>query len=350
MSEYTSYYLYQRYEKRGDQPWLPSYPNTLSIDGGGTMPLVVKQEDDPACGYVPPVEPIYRWIDLDPTQDWICSDCESDVKVSGLRSSGQTFSMQCNGNPTLRRNDTSGLTSLEYVRIGSCVTEIGNGSLSGQTSLQGVTISPSVTTIGNDAFRVNVAMTDCAIPQGVETIGTRAFENCVSLQNVMLWDSITSIGDSAFTNCDYIVTIHIPTGLTSIPNSCFENCGALSELTIPDNIRIIGLSAFRECSGLVDLTIGNGTTTISGFSFYSCSSLLNVEIGTNIGYIRDGAFSGCTSLQSITLHATTPPYIKSTTFADTNNCPIFVPPESVSSYRTTGEWYNNYRDRIFPIT
>ena len=74
MSEFSSYYLYQRYEKRGDQPWLPSYPNTLSIDGDGTMPLVVKEEDDPQCGYVPPLTPIYEWRLV---SGYICDECSS---------------------------------------------------------------------------------------------------------------------------------------------------------------------------------------------------------------------------------------------------------------------------------
>ena len=60
------YYLYQKYEKRGNQPWIPCYPNTWSIDGDGTMPPVLKQQDDPSCYH-----PIYRWVQ---TQDTICID------------------------------------------------------------------------------------------------------------------------------------------------------------------------------------------------------------------------------------------------------------------------------------
>lgn len=56
---FNSYYLYKKYEKRGNQPWIPVYPETLSIDGDGTMPKVLKASGDPAC-YVEPQE---RWID-----------------------------------------------------------------------------------------------------------------------------------------------------------------------------------------------------------------------------------------------------------------------------------------------
>lgn len=75
MSQYTSYYLYERYEKRGEQDWIPCYPNTYSISGDATNPmsLVVKSENDTQCGYTPtPTEPMYRWVNLDPSTDYYC--------------------------------------------------------------------------------------------------------------------------------------------------------------------------------------------------------------------------------------------------------------------------------------
>lgn len=66
MSRFTSYYLYQRYEKVGDGEWTPTYPNEYSISGDSSdpMPLVIKSENDAQCGYYPP---IYRWTDTDDT-------------------------------------------------------------------------------------------------------------------------------------------------------------------------------------------------------------------------------------------------------------------------------------------
>lgn len=298
MSQYTSYYLYQKYEKRGDQPWLPSYPNVYSVDGDGTMPLVVKMEDDPSCGYIPPPTPIYRWIDLDPSTDWICSSC--DVKASGTYESGQTFTIDCNGSTTLESGDTTGFTGLEYIRIGDCVTEIGTEALQARPNLVGATIPPSVTSIGNRAFFNDAGIEDCAIPQSVTSIGSEAFRNCISLRNVMLWDSITAIGASAFTNCDFIIDINIPTGLTSISSSCFRDCGALSEVTIPPTITSIG----------------------------------------------DNAFNGCTGLMSITCLAQVPPTLGSSAFSNTNDCEINVPCDSFAAYQTA---WSEYADRLQPL-
>ena len=75
MAVINSYYLYQKYEKRGNQPWIPSYPNTWSIDADGTMPLVLKEQDDPSCYH-----PVYRWVQ---TQDTICINTTSiDVRTT----------------------------------------------------------------------------------------------------------------------------------------------------------------------------------------------------------------------------------------------------------------------------
>lgn len=49
MANSNSYYLYQKYEKRGNQPWIPCFPLVYSANGDGTMPLVIKQQDDPEC-------------------------------------------------------------------------------------------------------------------------------------------------------------------------------------------------------------------------------------------------------------------------------------------------------------
>ena len=75
MGQYTSYWLYQKYEQRGSQEPIPVYPNAYSINGDGTMTPVVRNEDDPQCGYIPPVEPTYRWTNIPITQDYICDEC-----------------------------------------------------------------------------------------------------------------------------------------------------------------------------------------------------------------------------------------------------------------------------------
>ncbi len=76
MGQFSSYYLYQKYEKRGNQDWIPCTPSVYSISGDSVnpMPLSVKNECDPQCG-CSTVE--YRWVNLDPSTDWWCDECPS---------------------------------------------------------------------------------------------------------------------------------------------------------------------------------------------------------------------------------------------------------------------------------
>ena len=54
---YRSYYLYQKYQSINGSTPAPVYPMEYSYDGEGTMPTVVKSENDAACGYAPPSPP-----------------------------------------------------------------------------------------------------------------------------------------------------------------------------------------------------------------------------------------------------------------------------------------------------
>ena len=75
MSQYTSYYLYQKYVKYGDQDWIPVYPTEYSISGDSSDPQTItkKQDNDPECGYTPPVVLQYRWVE--DGDNYICDEC-----------------------------------------------------------------------------------------------------------------------------------------------------------------------------------------------------------------------------------------------------------------------------------
>lgn len=76
MGQYSSYYLYQKYEKRGEQDWIPCYPNTYSISGDSSNPmtLVMKSSADTECGYVPKGSDDYNYEKWEVVDGYICDD------------------------------------------------------------------------------------------------------------------------------------------------------------------------------------------------------------------------------------------------------------------------------------
>lgn len=79
---------------------------------------------------------------------------------------------------------------------------------------------------------------------------------------------------------------------------------------------------------------------------YEPNGLVTLVLGSDVTYIGRYAFGYQNALTSITIKATIPPILASiTAFSDTNNCPIYVPAQSVELYRTATNW-SAYASRI----
>lgn len=185
---------------------------------------------------------------------------------------------------------------------------------------------PSGTTkIGNYAFFFYRNLTSITIPDSVTNIGTEAFQGCTSLTSVTIPNSVTSIDDSAFQDCSVLTSVTIGSGVTSIGNNVFYNCIKLTSITIPDSVLSIGNQAFQACSSLTSITIPSSVTSIGVWTFRNCSGLT-----------------------SVTVKAVTPPTLGFSSFDGTNNCPIYVPAETVDAYKAATNW-KTYASRIQPI-
>ena len=169
------------------------------------------------------------------------------------------------------------------------------------------------------------AMTTAVIGDCVTSIGENAFEYCSGLTNVTIGSGITSIGQMAFYDCYSLTSINIPSGVTSIGDYSFLGCSGLTSIDIPNSVTSIGGYAFYKCSGITAVTIGSGVTSIGEYAFYECNGLT-----------------------SITCLATTPPTLGSTVLGGTNNCPIYVPSDSVDAYKNASGW-STYASRIQAI-
>lgn len=99
--------------------------------------------------------------------------------------------------------------------------------------------------------------------------------------------------------------------LTVVSHDFDDNQGTI---VFDGEIGIIGDKAFQYCSNLESINIPSGVTSIGNY-----------------------AFEECYSLKSIYSYPTTPPSLGVNAFADTNDCPIYVPSEAIGLYQS--EWY-----------
>jgi len=137
------------------------------------------------------------------------------------------------------------------------------------------------------------------------------------ITSITIPDSVVSIGNYAFAGCSGLTSVTIGNSVTSIGGNAFYNCIALTSVNIPDSVTNVGNQSFQGCTRLATVTIGNGM----------------ISIGST-------AFKQCTALTSVTILATTPPTLaNANTFANNaSGRKIYVPAESVESYKTASVW------------
>ena len=180
----------------------------------------------------------------------------------------------------------------------------------------------------------------------VTEIGTSAFNQFSELESVNIPSTVTNIQRGAFNQCSSLENIVIPDSVIELNESAFMSCASLETAILSNNIKSIGESAFYNCNHMTSVNIPNKITSIGSSAFYQCSSLTTIVIPSTIKTISSEAFYKCTGLTSITVEAITPPNIYSRCFDNTNDCTIFVPADSVSTYQT--QW-SQYSSRIQAI-
>ena len=283
-----------------------------------------------------------------------CKDLKTVVLPESITSLGTYVFRECE--------------KLTSVSIPSLVTSIPEGFFFGCTGLTTYEIPDTFTSIGYAAFQECSGLVSIIIPDSVTSIDEQAFYLCSGLESIRIPDNVTTIGKSAFSTCTGLTSITIPEGVKSIGVGAFNNCTGLTSVTIPASLTSIGMSAFYNCSGLTSVTIPEGVTSIEEDAFRNCSGLTSISIPesvTNIGKcafygagltavtipkkvtgIGENAFYLC-NLTSVTVLCSLPPVLSSTsTFR--GSYPIYVPEESVETYKSSSVW-SNYAARIQAI-
>lgn len=148
--------------------------------------------------------------------------------------------------------------------------------------------------------------------------------NIRSFNELQFFTGLTSIEFNAFYQCDSLVSITLPPSVISISPQAFMRCYNLNSITLPSNIEVIDRYAFSE-SGLNSIIIPGRVSAI--------------------GY---GAFEMMDNLKEVIVEVVDCPSGSDYMFSNTNDCPIFVPAESVDAYKSADYW-SKYADRILPV-
>lgn len=304
----------------------------------------------------------YRWIDLDPEVDYICDTSTftkyykqkkqqsndgyiwTDVVPAEYRRGDvyQTKSRDCGYMPKLYSTYSDG-KEYELLCNSSSVLTVYEVKPSGYdyTKMTSAAIGDCVTKFYDSLFSDCVSLEEIIIPTGITTISQWVFKNCTNLKRCKFdkGSQLTDLGLYTFSGCTSLEEFEIPNGVTEIKYECFYDCTSLSSVTIPNSVTRIGNEVFTNCSSLTSIDIPDTVTNI-GDAFEKCTSLTSVNIGTGITHIEGDAFDYCTSLTDITIKTATPPTLSTalSPFYKTNNCPIYVPDESVDAYKNANKW------------
>lgn len=294
-----------------------------------------------------------------------------------------------------------GCTSLRTINIPDNVEDIDNNAFYGCTSLTNVTIGTGIQNIGDNIFQDCSSMESLKIEATTppmlnslesynsthypilvhmscltdfkEAIGWDRYESrIVPIESVVTTYDVTSTSEATtLLNSNSEISYQIIDGvqqssvqttytfsttgkhivayglnIDNIASSAFSNCTKLTNVILPDGVISIGQRAFQDCTSLTSVIIPNGVTSIGQRAFRYCYDLTSITIPDSAVYIEGSAFANCTGLTSITIEKTTPPQLGSSAFDNTNNCPIYVPAESVAAYKRA---YSTYESRIQAI-
>ena len=389
--------------------WKLSFDSVLTISGTGAMPEWTSQSLASWSKYRPIIKSVILPQELPNITSYAlygCTGLKSIEIPSNVTSLGENAFQNCgnlssveipNSVTSIGSNAFDGCTALTSIDIPNSVTSIGSSSFSGCIGLTSVTIPNGVTTIGGSAFSGCCNLTSVTIPNSVTSIGSNAFDGCTALTSIDIPNSVTSIGSSSFSGCIGLTSVTIPNGVTTIGGSAFSGCCNLTSVIIPNSVTSIGKKAFSDCTGLTSVTIdtdsivdgspspesifgtqvkeyilGNNVTSIGSFAFSGCSNLTSVTIGDNVTSIGYQAFISCTSLTSITIpnsvtsigsnafyncnkvasitcKVTTPPDCGTSTFYNiSTSIPVYVPAESVSTYKSAAGWKSFTKIQAIP--
>lgn len=244
----------------------------------------------------------------------------------------------------------------------------GGGSSQDSETLKGIIegsatkiiIPEGTTSIGDYAFYYNETVEQIIVPSTVTEIGSYSFSECKNLTSVNIPEGVTKILSHAFSNCKNLTSVNIPSSVTEVESNVFFQCSHLTKAEFASIESICSIEfdysnplfyahhLYINGEEVTELIIPDNVTSIGNYAFNGCTGLTSVTIHENVTSIGNNAFAQCGPI-TVTCLATTPPTLGSNVFSNNYGAfVIYVPAESVDTYKAASGW-SNYSSYIQAI-
>lgn len=353
MGRYSSYYLYQKYERRctacTDADWVPCYPNVYSLSGDSTNPmaLVEKSSADTACGYIP-CQTQERWVDIPITEDYECDYCDVGYEyryvpceVSAYTYIGDyKYEVLCE-----QKSEDGGVTWVYTQNTKISDTPIERVSSKVQLTMYNGDIFAQSCQENAPFYSQNTPQKTLNIPSsgGSFILPTGDYMKSHS-KDLVLGECVYEIGGGSSDTYTHptskfsgasgwnLESVTFPNTLKWIGNSTFNN-NLFTSLTFPTNLQRIGDKSFSYNRRLFDVSLNDNMSRIGNSGFSYCSILQRIELPSNLSDLGSNVFLGCNLLRQVIFKTQSPPSNSLTLGVSGNNfVNVYVPCGTKSAY------------------
>lgn len=123
-------------------------------------------------------------------------------------------------------------------------------------SVTSVVIPDSVEVIDDFAFSSNGKLEYVKMPTSLTRIGEGVFNNCYSLRDIEVYGSIISIPRNTFAGCESLESVRVPDTVQTFGEYAFGDCRLLNDLNRPANFSAYESTTFDGCDRL-DVSLFN---------------------------------------------------------------------------------------------
>lgn len=210
--------------------------------------------------------------------------------------------------------------------------------------------SDDVTSLPERAFikRTNLQTISLPNANSFDSVGYQ-FDGCSSLTNVNL-PKLTLVTTYMFRNCTSLQTFDFTNVINMTNGKIFSGCSSLEGVYAP---KATGLGtwdsqAFYNCISLVYARFPINNSVMRQECFSGCTSLKLIDAGVVTNFSNGNNFKNCTSLEVLILRRTSVSPLGNTNNFDgiTQTVDVYVPNDTISSYRTASNWSTLYANGI----